>query len=317
MSFEAHLAFPCFGATAAVHVRAATELQGRRATELARLHLLDAHRRLTRFDQKSELSRLNRDPRAEVPASPLVRRLAAAVRVAGERSGGLVDATLLDAIEAAGYTDSLGERSGKTPSQPVRESGDRAAGRSNPAANWRRIQVDERAGIVTRPPGLRIDGGGIVKGLLADLVAESLADSEAYAVDCCGDIRLGGVTGRPRTIRVEDPFGGGQPVHELSLHEGAVATSGINRRSWLGPAGEAAHQILDPFSGRPAFTGLVQVTAVAPTALLAEVHAKAALLSGPERAAAWLPHGGITVSDQGEVSVVLERSPLAEPAAAA
>jgi thiamine biosynthesis lipoprotein len=317
VSFEAHLSFPCFGGSAAVHVRAASEREGRRAAELARLRLLDAHRRLTRFDPKSELSRLNHDPRAEVPASPLIRRLAEAVGVAGERSGGLVDATLLDAIEAAGYTDSFGERSPRAPSQPPPEPGDRAAGRPHPAANWRRVRVDEEAATVIRPPGLRIDGGGIAKGLLADLVAEGLADSEAYAVDCCGDIRLGGGAGRRRTIRVEDPFGGGQPVHELSLREGAVATSGINRRSWVGPAGEAAHQILDPRSGRPAFTGLVQVTAVAPTGLLAEVQAKAALLSGPERAGAWLPHGGVIVGERGEVTVVPERSPAAEPVAAA
>ncbi|MGV1049773.1 MAG: FAD:protein FMN transferase, partial [Solirubrobacterales bacterium] len=108
MSAEAHLSFPCFGGTVAVHVRGASDEQGRRAAGLARLRLLDAHRRLTRFDPESELSRLNRDPRAKVPASPLLRRLAEAVGVAGEHSGGLVDATLLDAIEAAGYAESLG-----------------------------------------------------------------------------------------------------------------------------------------------------------------------------------------------------------------
>jgi thiamine biosynthesis lipoprotein len=55
--------------------------------------------------------------------------------------------------------------------------------------------------------------------------------------------------------------------------------------------------VLDPATGQPAYTGVVQVTALAPTALEGEALAKAALLSGPEGAAAWLPHGGVIVFD--------------------
>jgi FAD:protein FMN transferase len=48
----------------------------------------------------------------------------------------------------------------------------------------------------------------------------------------------------------------------------------------------------------------VQATAVAPTALEAEVRAKAALLSGPAGAAAWLPDGGVLVLDDGRHAVL-------------
>ena len=57
-------------------------------------------------------------------------------------------------------------------------------------------------------------------------------------------------------------------------------------------------------AGRPAFTGIVQATAVAPTALEAEVRAKAALLSGPAGAAGWLPDGGVLVFDDGQHAVL-------------
>src|SRR5436190_6740364 len=67
---------------------------------------------LTRFDPDSELSRLNADPRFAVPASPLLRRLARAVRQAGELSGGLVDATVLPELVEAGYGAS---RAGQAP----------------------------------------------------------------------------------------------------------------------------------------------------------------------------------------------------------
>jgi thiamine biosynthesis lipoprotein len=43
----------------------------------------------------------------------------------------------------------------------------------------------------------------------------------------------------------------------------------------------------------------VQVTALAPTAVEAEALAKAALLSGPDGADAWLPHGGVVVGADG------------------
>jgi FAD:protein FMN transferase len=45
-------------------------------------------------------------------------------------------------------------------------------------------------------------------------------------------------------------------------------------------------------------------TALAPTALEAEIRAKAALLAGPRSAAGWLPHGGVIVFDDGSHEVV-------------
>jgi thiamine biosynthesis lipoprotein len=146
--------------------------------------------------------------------------------------------------------------------------------------------------------GVQIDSGGIAKGLFADVLADALAGHDAFAVDCAGDLRLGGTAGRPRPVGVASPFHAGT-LHTFELAAGGVATSGIGRRSWLDARGRPAHHILDPATGRPAFTGIVQATALAPTALDAEVRAKAALLSGPEGAAAWLPYGGVIVLDDG------------------
>jgi thiamine biosynthesis lipoprotein len=311
VSTEVHRCFECFGGIASVHVRATSIEEGERAAVRARSHLLEAHRRLSRFSEDSELTRLNRDPSREVSATPLMRRLAAAVVVAGSRSGGLVDATLLDGIERAGYRHSLDDQMPLPFSEVLSGLSERAPGGPNPARRWRAISVDDDAGTVTRPPGVKIDSGGIAKGLLADLVAATLSDHPTYTVDCCGDLSIGGSARLERTVLVDDPFGG-DPVHELSLSRGAVATSGIGRRCWPGPDGRPAHHILDPRTGRPAFTGIVQASAVAPSALLAEVYAKAALLSGPERAAEWLPHGGVLVDDSGEVEAIAAARPLSQ-----
>ena len=81
-----------------------------------------------------------------------------------------------------------------------------------------------------------------------------------------------------------------------------------------------AHHLLDPRTGRPAFTGIVQATALAQTAAEAEALAKAAMLSGPERAPEWLAHGGIVVRDDGSYEVLepagLDAPPAGAPAAA-
>jgi FAD:protein FMN transferase len=309
VSAEAHLEFACFGGVASVHVRGSDAEQGHRLAERGRELLLDAHQRLSRFEPGSELSRLNRDPRTEVPASPLLRRLVAAVHTAGSRSGGLVDATLLDAIERAGYRSSLTTAEVRPLTRADLAAQSQAPARRTAAAEWCSVRVE--AGAVIRPPGVRIDGGGIAKGLLADLVGEELAAAETFAVECCGDIRLGGSGALRRRIRVDDPFGA-EPLHEFEVSEGAVATSGITRRSWGGGGVSLAHQILDPASGRPAFTGIVQATALAPTALEAEILAKSALLSGPEGAKGWLPFGGVLVPVEGEAEVIAGAEPLAE-----
>jgi thiamine biosynthesis lipoprotein len=243
-----------------------------------------------------------------------MRALAEAVKSAGSVSGGLVDATQLDSIERAGYRDSLDSEPSISLSEALASRAERTPGAPHPDRLWRSIGIDEAGEAVIRPPGVKIDSGGIAKGLVADLAAEELRGHRTYAVDCCGDIRIGGTAGQERRVRVDNPFGGG-PVHELKLRDGAVATSGIGRRCWVTPSG-AAHHILDPARGEPAFTGIVQTTALAPTALLAEVYAKAALLAGPEHADEWLPHGGVVVRDGGEVDVIAAEQPLSELAVA-
>lgn len=322
MSGEVVESFECFGGRCAVRVGDPDGEAARRAVERVRETLLGAHRALSRFDPDSELSRLNRDPRSEVPASPLLRRVVAAALTAGLRSGGLVDATLVDEIEAAGYGESReferrpGEGASKrrpaargTPPPPHPAA-------ASPRAGWRQFAIDERAGTVSRPPGLRLDPGGIAKGLLADLLGETLADFATFAVDCCGDLRVGGVAARPRAILVEDPAGGA-PLHELRIADGAVATSGITRRAWTADDGRPAHQLIDPATSEPAFTGLLQVTAPAPTGLLAETLAKSALLAGPDRAEERLPFGGVIVEDGGAARIVEPLAALLPEAQAA
>src|SRR5581483_7933830 len=138
---------------------------------------------------------------------------------------------------------------------------------------------------------------GIAKGFFADELATRLAAHPAVVIDCAGDLRLSGSAAPARPVLVESPFDG-STIHTYELAQGGAATSGIGRRSWL-IGGKPAHHLLDPSTGRPAFTGVVQVTALAPSASEAEALSKGALLSGPKAAERVLVHGGVVVLDDG------------------
>ena len=85
------------------------------------------------------------------------------------------------------------------------------------------------------------------------------------------------------------------------------ATSGIAARSWRKPDGSVAHHLLDPSTGEPCRTGLIGATALAPTALEAEVLAKWAVLAGPVDGLELLArNGGLVVHRDGRVEIAGE-----------
>jgi FAD:protein FMN transferase len=279
----------------------------------------EIERRLSRFDPGSDLSRLNADPRACVPAGPLLRAAVAAALHAASLTGGLVDPTLLGALRRAGYGESRAHAEPSSLALGLRSAPSRRAARPNPVSEWRAVEVDDGAGVIRRLPGVQLDLGGSVKGWAADIIAERLARHGRCAVDCGGDLRVAGGRGSPWEVRVRHPLTGAI-AHTLRVRAGGVATSGIDARLWEPRGGEFAHHLIDPATGIPAWTGLVAATALAPTALEAEALAKAALLSGPAAGRRLLQdrRGGVLVHDDGAVEPVgrWRRSPrLAQVAA--
>jgi thiamine biosynthesis lipoprotein len=298
--------FPSMGGIARVtlesEARSEAELERRAAA--IRSVIEDAETALSRFRPDSELSALNRDARPAVPASPLLRHFALAVRWAGARSGGLVDATLLAPLERQGYTTS---RAGVTPGvldAALAAAPPRRPARPHPARAHAGVGVDEEGRLV-RPMGVRLDSGGIGKGLAADVAASTVPAGIRYAISCGGDLAVGGATAMaPWEVAVHSARTGA-PVHRLRVRMGGVATSGISARLWRRRDGGHAHHLIDPSTGEPAWTGLVAVTAVAATALDAEVLAKTAMLSGPGRARTLVArHGGVLQHDDGRVEIV-------------
>jgi len=139
-----------------------------------------------------------------------------------------------------------------------------------------------RPGAARLAPGNAIDLGGIAKGWLADRAVERIGPNAL--ANLAGDLRA--IGGGPE--RADTAAGPGWPVGfgetTVLLTDGAAATSGTTGRRW----GDGLHHLIDPRSGAPAASDLVEVSVLAATATEAEVLAKTALLLGAVRGAAYL-----------------------------
>lgn len=220
---------------------------------------------LSRFLPTSELARLNRH--GELEAGPDLLAVVDAALAARERTAGRFDPTVHDALVAAGYDRSfeLIPADGHAPLLVGSACGGD-------------VEVDRAAARIRLGPGVRLDLGGVAKGHAADRALALLAAAGPALVDAGGDIV---VAGKPWHVGLVTSDG----AITLELSNGAVATSGRDRRRWAGRDGER-HHLIDPATGRPAEGNLLRVTAVAATAIEAEVLAKALFLAGDVEAAA-------------------------------
>jgi FAD:protein FMN transferase len=264
--------------------------------------LRQLHRKLTRFDPGSELCALNAGPGESCSVSPSLAVAVAAALWAARRSGGLVDPTLVGELEDAGYATSRADLTTERIPEALALAPERQPASPRVDSRWRAISIDAVAGVVSRPAGVRIDTGGSGKGLAADLAAERLGGYSTFVVDAGGDLRLGGHPPLERLVRIDHPLED-RSAHEFRLERGAVATSGIKTRLWRTDGG-FAHHLLDPSTGLPAWTGLIQATSLGTTAVEAETLAKMAFLSGPDGAREILSgQGGLMVLDDGRVEL--------------
>jgi thiamine biosynthesis lipoprotein len=222
--------------------------------------------RFSRFREDSELSRVNRSAGQWVEVSqPFAHVLAMAIQGA-ERTDGLFDPTVLEALEAAGYDRdfaSIDGRAGGGSIAPV------------PSGGWERIEV--RDGRIRLPDGVGLDLGGLVKGWTADLAAESVvaAGLPWAIVNAGGDLRIAG-DAPPLEIGIEDPDDRREVLCVVRIDGGAIATTSVTQRRW----GPGLHHLIDPRIGLPAATPVAQATVWAPTCAEAEISSKRAALQG-------------------------------------
>ena len=143
-----------------------------------------------------------------------------------------------------------------------------------PCGRWRDVTLEDD--VLRVPAGVGIDLGGIAKGWTADLAATRGQDAGLPWVSSTPAATCGSSATRRDRRRHRRSGGPAAELGRLSIREGGLATSSIRSRSW----GPGLHHVIDPRTGAPAETDLLQVTVTAPTCAEAEVRATAALLAG-------------------------------------
>jgi len=257
------------GGTVGVHVVPATGRGARAIAErdarqaLQRIAAWAAH--LTRFEPTSDLVRLNVDPRTVVPVRPTLAAVMDWARTAESVTDGIVDVTLLDARLAA-------QRGRVAPLPPSR--------------SWS-YERSARSSTVRRPVGVRFDLDGVAKGWLADRALSLLDGHPSALVDGDGDLALRLAPGTSWLIGVADPR---EPGLDLLVLTPSADSAGPSRRFGIATSGTSvhrwdrglirAHHLIDPRSGRPARTDVIQATVLSTTARHAEAFAKTAVILG-------------------------------------
>jgi thiamine biosynthesis lipoprotein len=238
--------------------------------------------RFSRFQPLSELSRLNSSAGNPFVASPQLFRLVEAALLAAQTHDGLFDPTVLSHLVASGYDRSFD----LVP--PVRKTSD---GPSRRHFTWRDVSMDLATRTITLPEGCGIDLGGIGKGFAVDAMATILGTP--CLVNGGGDVYAGGAPPDDTAWRVgiADPFAPERDLLMLRVGDRGVATSSSLKRRWqIGDA--MLHHIIDPRTGRPADSDIVQATVVAKTACEADLLAKLALIAGSKAAISKLSRAG-------------------------
>jgi thiamine biosynthesis lipoprotein len=274
------------GSDAHVLVVADDHENGDELLDVAENRIAELEQRWSRFIADSEVSVLNRGEGGPAVVSADTALLVDRCVAAWWATHGRFDPTVHDAVVANGYDRDFSEiPSLAAPPEDARR-----------APGLHGVVVDRDTGLVWLPAGVRIDPGGIGKGLAADLVVDELLSQGATGacVNLGGDLRVEGTppAGDVWTVSVDHPLIEGEELARLGLRAGAVATSSRLKRRWRAGTTEL-HHLVHPSTGLPADTPIVAATAIAKRGWKAEVAAKHALLAEPGEELA--PIGGASV----------------------
>ncbi len=261
----------------------------------------------SRYDPESELSRINREAAAgPVPVSEeMLEVLSRSIEIS-RLTGGAFDVTVGPLLEVWGM---FPRREGKVP-------GPEEIAAALSRVGWEKIVLEPEGRTVRfLTPGLEIDLGALAKGYVVDRLASLLTGNgvENALVNAGGDIYCLGEHpgGRGWRIGVEHPRREGEVLAVLELRGRAVATSGDYRNYFIQQSRRYSH-IIDPRTGEPARTGVMESTVLAADCLTADGLATALFVLGPERGLEVIKSDpdweGLVIVEEGE-EIVIHRSP--------
>ena len=266
----------------------------------------------SRFDNTSELMRLNSHTNQWIDISPELFAVLESAIAFVPKTQGLVTPTLLNTLWDIGYKHSF-ETLAKQPTPSVQTAQptlqDTSDASKNDAANQSIKNIKLRTSAhgqhkVFLPTGTALDLNGYVKGWCAMQLAEYISQRSDWQLPCLidmgGDIAIGVPNeqkfAKPITwaIAIAKPYiADSQQVQDeediaiIHISAGAVATSGQDYRRWW-HKGHWQHHLIHPYYACPAKSDVLSATILADDTLTAEVYAKYCVILGAKKALQWL-----------------------------
>ena len=236
------------------------------------------------FEPASRISAVNAG-RTDTLDAMLARLVAESQRVC-RISGGAFDPTVMPLVNLWGFG----------PDGSAAEPSDAAIDSARAAVGILDCAVSADGVFARKSPATSLDFSAIAKGMGVDEVAAMLRRNGVadYMVEIGGEVAVGGRNPRGEAWRiqidapVDDPEGiRHERMRVAALDSGrCVATSGNYRNYRVRADGTHAGHIISPRTGHPVNTSTVSATVVAPSCMLADALATAAMAMHPDSALA-------------------------------
>lgn len=195
-------------------------------------------------------------------------------------SEGIITPRVLESLELLGYNKSF-EKLNKNFNKVEEPSP------ISLKEDW--IQFNHSMKSITRLNNVAIDLGGFVKGWSVDTTVQQLKKLglEEGMINAGGDLKIWG--NNSWTVEIADPLDESKHIWLIKAKNTAIATSGTIKRSF----GNNYHHIINPFTGMPANSDIIQTTVVADSVLKAEILSKIWIILGYEKGLSWMKEKNI------------------------
>lgn len=229
----------------------------------------------TRFDDKSELSNLNRQPDRWINISKEFYYLIEYMLNLAKVTDGAFDPTVIDFLEIYGYDKNYDFSKLEKPELDALVE---KIAKERPS--WKEIELDKENLRVKLVKDQRIDLGGIGKGYAIDCAFNKLNKFENFFIDAGGDIRVKGNNEKGELWTVDllamNQKGQKEIVGQIKLDNESIAGSGSWARKF-----KQFHHLINPKTGKPQNT-FSTVFVQAPTSIESDSWATALFIGGEE-----------------------------------
>jgi thiamine biosynthesis lipoprotein len=260
----------------------------RRIAEEAFAAIDDLETRISNWIPDSQVSYVNNHAAEEpVSVAPDVLELVAFSKKVHGETGGAFDATVGPLIELWGFYRGQGHLPEETElAQALSKVG------------MDKVRLDPLANTVAfDAPGMRLDFGGIGKGMALDTAARILRDNGVTAAVLHGGTSSVYALGAPPgltgwTVRIRNPYNGAEWVDEVVLRDESLSTSGSYEK-FFEIGGRKYCHIFDPRTGKPV-EGMLSASVIVSTGMESDALSTAFFVMGQKKTEAYCrEHPGV------------------------